>query len=109
MEAASVLLALTLPSNGFAYEKCSKQNSPCCDLCQPKFAEDQCAIPAEGFEKEAGQGGEDITINNHPLCIAPGYPVVVATSTHLTYRDHGMEWELSEKNGFYSPFRYEGP
>jgi hypothetical protein len=57
----------------------------------------------------AGQGDEDITINNHPLCIAPGYPAVVAKSTRLTYRDHGLEWELSEKTGFYSPFRYEGP
>jgi hypothetical protein len=57
----------------------------------------------------AGQGDEDITINNHPLCIAPGYPAVVAKSTRLTYRDHGLEWELSEKTGFYSPFRYEAP
>lgn len=56
-----------------------------------------------------GQGGEDITINNHPLCVAPGYPVVVAKSTRLTYRDHGLEWELSEKNGFYSAFSYTGP
>ncbi|PON18771.1 hypothetical protein C2W62_06230 [Candidatus Entotheonella serta] len=57
----------------------------------------------------AGQGDEEITVNNHPLCVAPGYPAVVARSTRLTYRDHGLEWELSEKNGFYSPFRYEGP
>ena len=57
----------------------------------------------------AGQGDEDITITNHPLCIAPGYSAVVAKSTHLTYRDYGLEWELSEKNGFYSPFHYEGP
>ena len=57
----------------------------------------------------AGQGDADITINNHPLCIAPGYPAVVAKSTRLSYRDHGLEWELSEKTGFYSPFRYEGP
>lgn len=56
-----------------------------------------------------GQGDADITVNNHPLCVVPGYPAVVAKSTQLTYRDHGLEWELSEKNGFYSPFRYEGP
>ena len=61
------------------------------------------------IEALAGQGGEDITVNNHPLCIAPGFPAVVAKSTRLTYRDHGLAWELSEKNGFYSPFRYEGP
>lgn len=57
----------------------------------------------------AGQGDADITINNHPLCIAPGYPAVLARSTRLTYNDHGFQWELSEKNGFYSPFSYEGP
>lgn len=57
----------------------------------------------------AGQGDADITVTNHPLCIAPGHPAVVARSTRLTYRDHGLEWELSEKNGFYSPFHYAGP
>jgi hypothetical protein len=57
----------------------------------------------------AGQGEADITINNHPLCIAPGYAAVVAKSSRVTYHDHGLEWELSEKNGFYSPFRYDGP
>ncbi len=57
----------------------------------------------------AGQGDADITITNHPLCIAPGYPAVVARSTRLTYHDYGLEWELSEKNGFYSPFNYAGP
>ncbi|MDH3604983.1 MAG: hypothetical protein OEU26_35730, partial [Candidatus Tectomicrobia bacterium] len=57
----------------------------------------------------AGQGEEDITVNNHPLCVAPGYPAVVSKSTHFTYRDYGLAWELSEKTGFYSPFRYAGP
>jgi hypothetical protein len=56
-----------------------------------------------------GQGEEEITVNNHPLCVAPGYPAVVSKSARFTYRDHGLAWELSEKNGFYSPFRYTGP
>jgi hypothetical protein len=56
-----------------------------------------------------GQGEEEITVNNHPLCVAPGYPAVVSKSARFTYRDHGLAWELSEKNGFYSPFRYAGP
>jgi hypothetical protein len=60
------------------------------------------------IEALAGQGGADITINNHPLCIAPGQAAVVAKSQRLHYRDHGLQWELSEKNGFYSPFTYEG-
>lgn len=60
------------------------------------------------IEALAGQGGADVTISNHPLCIAPGHPGVVAKSQRLSYHDHGLEWELSEKNGCYSPFTYEG-
>jgi hypothetical protein len=56
----------------------------------------------------AGQGGELVTIGNHPLCVAPGFEAVAARSDHLRYTDHGYQWELSEKNGFYSPFAYEG-
>jgi len=55
-----------------------------------------------------GQGGEHVTVAGHPLCIAPGYPAVVARSTQLDYHDHDLDWELSEKNGFFSPFAYEG-
>lgn len=55
-----------------------------------------------------GQGGTDITIDNHPLCIAPGYPVVVSKNKNVTYQDHGLNWEFSGKNGFYSPFTYQG-
>lgn len=54
----------------------------------------------------AGQGDAPITIGNHPLAISPGFPAVVSRSEHFTYDDHGMRWELSEKNGFYSPFEY---
>jgi len=55
-----------------------------------------------------GQGGTDITIDNHPLCIAPGYAAVVSKSKNVTYQDHGFNWEFSGKNGFYSPFTYQG-
>jgi hypothetical protein len=33
--------------------------------------------------------------------------VVVARSKQLSYHDHGLDWELSEKNGFFSPFAYQ--
>ncbi|MDK1018524.1 MAG: DUF1326 domain-containing protein [Actinomycetota bacterium] len=55
---------------------------------------------------EVGQGEGDITIEGHPLAIVPGVPVVVSRSEHFTYDDHGMQWNLTEKNGFYSPFTY---
>lgn len=55
-----------------------------------------------------GQGGGEVTVSGHPLCISPGYPAVVARSKRLTYHDHGQDWEISGKNGFYSPFSYNG-
>ena len=55
-----------------------------------------------------GQGEADITINNHPLCITPGYPVVVCKSSKLRYEDHDYKWQISDKNGFFSPFSYQG-
>jgi hypothetical protein len=56
-----------------------------------------------------GQGDKDVTISGHPLCVAPGYDVVVSQSSHLTYTDHGLSWKISEKTGFFSPFTYAGP
>lgn len=53
-----------------------------------------------------GQGEGEITVDGHPLAIAPEFPAVVSRSEHFTYDDHGMRWELTEKNGFYSPFEY---
>lgn len=56
----------------------------------------------------AGAAGAQVTISNHPLCIAPGNDAVAARSDHLRFTDHGFEWELSGKNGFFSPFTYDG-
>lgn len=55
-----------------------------------------------------GQGDADITVNNHPLCIAPGFPAVVCKSSKLRYEDHDYKWQVSDKNGFFSPFKYQG-
>lgn len=56
----------------------------------------------------AGQGDGLVTIGNHPLAVAPGFEIVTSRSDHLRYADHGYEWELSGRNGFFSPFAYEG-
>ena len=61
------------------------------------------------IEALPGQGGAEVTISNHPLCIAPGQTAVVSKSKRASYRDHGLELEVSGKNGFYSPFTYQGP
>ncbi|WP_373089801.1 DUF1326 domain-containing protein [Sneathiella sp.] len=54
-----------------------------------------------------GQGDGPITIAGHPLCIAPGFPATVSKSTHLSYKDHGMSWDLSDKTAVFSPFAYQ--
>ena len=60
------------------------------------------------IEALEGQDGGEVTISGHPLCIAPGEPAVVAKSKRLEYSDHQQSWSISERNGFYSPFAYQG-
>lgn len=55
-----------------------------------------------------GQGGEPITVQNHPLAIAPGYEAVAARTDHVRYTDHGYDWELSGTSALVSPFSYSG-
>lgn len=61
------------------------------------------------IEALPGQGEADVTVNNHPLAVAPGQTAVVAKSKSARYSDHGIELEVSGKSGLYSPFVYEGP
>ena len=60
------------------------------------------------IEAIAGLGGADVLIKDQPVNLAPGNPLVVAKSQRLSYRDHGFEWEISDRNGFYAHFDYEG-
>ena len=67
------------------------------------------AIPSVAvaeIEAIGGQGDAEVTVTNQPVAVAPGFPAVVAKSKSLTYRDYGYQWEISGKNGFYSPFAY---
>lgn len=61
------------------------------------------------IEALQGQGGADVLISNHPMTVVPEQPAVVAKSKRLSYNDYGLKWEVSEKNGFYSAFAYQGP
>ncbi len=56
----------------------------------------------------AGQGERQVTIADHPLAVSPGHEMVAARSDHFRFTDHGYEWELSDRNGFFSPFTYAG-
>jgi hypothetical protein len=69
-------------------------------LSIPQFAQME-------VEAIAGQGGAEVTIANMPFTAVPGYPAVVCHSKRLSYHDHGFDLEISKKNGFYSPFRYQ--
>ncbi len=60
------------------------------------------------IEAMSGAGGSDVTVNGYPFCIAPGYAATVAKSKKLSYHDYGLVWEMSDKNGFFSPFTYRG-
>ena len=65
-------------------------------------------VASADIEAVGGAGEAEVTVSNHPLCIAPGYPAVVAKSTAVRYEDHGYRWTLSDRNGLYSPFSYQG-
>lgn len=58
------------------------------------------------IEALEGQGGNPITIENHPLCVAPGTPATVARSKNFTFSDYGLDWKLSGRNGYLSDFTY---
>jgi hypothetical protein len=55
-----------------------------------------------------GQDGADVTVNKIPMTAVPGEVTVVGKSTGVSYNDFGMNWQFSERNGFYSPFNYNG-
>ena len=56
-----------------------------------------------------GQGGKEVTLAHLPFIAVPNQTTVVAKSKRLSYHDHGFSWDISEKNGFYSPFAFKGP
>lgn len=56
-----------------------------------------------------GASGKDITLENTPFGAVPNQTIVVAKSKKLSFHDFGMDWNVSEKNGFYMPFSFKGP
>ncbi len=45
-------------------------------------------------------------MTNPALCAAPGYDPVISRSTRYTFHDHGIDWDNTGRNAFYSGFRY---
>ncbi len=64
------------------------------------------SIARAEFAAIEGQDGETVTIQGHPLAVAPGYPVTAARSTHFCYEDHGIFRDVSERNALVSGFSY---
>ena len=63
------------------------------------------------LEIEAIKGGDqnkDSVVTNPAFTVAPGYDPVISRSTKHSYKNLGLEWDSSGKNGFYSKFNY-GP
>jgi hypothetical protein len=56
-----------------------------------------------------GHGGKLVTLENSPFSAVANQTTVVAKSKKLTLHDHGWNWNISEKNGYYSPFEFKGP
>jgi hypothetical protein len=59
------------------------------------------------IEAITGQDGTAVSVNNHPLAVAPKHPAVVSKSKQLNYQDYDLAWNISQKNGFFSPFSYQ--
>jgi hypothetical protein len=61
------------------------------------------------MEKE-GLAGNDPNVEskvvNPAFSNTPGYDPVIARSLRHTYKDHGLEWNNSGRNAFYSRFTY---
>ena len=58
------------------------------------------------IEQLDGQGGGPITVEGHPLCIAPGQPATVARASRFELEDEGWSWNFSGKSGLMSDFVY---
>jgi hypothetical protein len=56
-------------------------------------------------EDVKGTNGSTSAIQNAPFAEPLVY---VAKSKRFTYADYGMNWEISDKNSFYSPFSWKG-
>lgn len=56
-----------------------------------------------------GQGGAPITLQNHPVAVAPGQSLVVAKSSTLRHHAYGIDLALDGRTAYYSPFAYAGP
>ena len=60
-----------------------------------------------GIEALMGQGGRPVEVHNVPFTGVPDVPMVLSKSTRLHYADYGIALDVSDRNGYYSPFAYQ--
>lgn len=59
------------------------------------------------IEGIAGQGERPVEVHNAPFTVVPDVPLVLAKSSRFRYDDFGHSVDISERNGYYSPFAYQ--
>lgn len=59
------------------------------------------------IEGIAGQGERPVEVHNAPFTLVPDVPLVLAKSSRFRYDDFGHCVDISERNGYYSPFAYQ--
>ena len=55
---------------------------------------------------EGGDKNRESLLINVPFSAVPGADLTIAPSSKYNYKDYGMEWNNSGKNGFYCKFKY---
>ena len=59
------------------------------------------------IEAVTGQGDQPVEISNIPFTVVPDVPLVLSKSSRCRYDDYGVSMDISERNGYYSPFAYQ--
>ena len=54
-----------------------------------------------------GEDGGDVTVNNHPLAVAPGNHIVVHKSENIEYHGNDKKWQHSDTVGLAANFQYQ--
>ena len=59
------------------------------------------------IEAVPGQGDRLVEVHNVPFTVVPDVPMVLSKSSRCRYDDFGHSMDISERNGYYSPFAYQ--
>lgn len=58
------------------------------------------------IEPVADEGGQAVRIDNAPLSLSPGQPLMVGKAAAVSLRDHGIMLGKAGLNAFFAPFSY---